>query len=168
MLDRQSNRNSVYQNTLVGNRDGVAVWDSHSNAIYGNEILGNTRGIRLNRLSSQNVVRDNLISGTTQYGVYVYDEATQNQIVQNQMEDNKVGVYLRAPANGVFGNNIANSEQGIYLTLEATANQIAENRLSSNETGIYLKTYADDYVWSNVFATNGNNLQISSAWRIVP
>jgi parallel beta-helix repeat protein len=167
MLDRQSNGNSVYGNVLIGNRDGVAIWDSHSNAVYGNRIVGNTRGVRLNRLSSDNVVQENEISETEQYGVYVYDEAMANQVANNDLGGNNVGVYLRAPANYVFGNAVTGSENGIYLTKEAHSSYVAENTLEDNETGVYLKTYANDFVFDNVFRSNGDNLRISHLWRLV-
>jgi parallel beta-helix repeat protein len=168
MLDRQSNGNSIYENILAGNGDGVALWDSHNNAIFDNQIVGNTRGIRLNRLSSGNVVRNNRIEETTQYGVYVYDEAAGNQIIDNELQNNEVGIYLRSQTNHVFANSIAGSTSGVYLTTEASGNRIAKNSLTNNVTGVYLKTHADDYVLDNVFVANQNNLKISSAWRLVP
>ncbi|MEM7112574.1 MAG: NosD domain-containing protein, partial [Chloroflexota bacterium] len=165
MLDRQSNGNSVYGNILVNNKDGVAIWDSHRNEIFDNQIVGNQRGVRINRESSFNLIRDNEINGTEQYGVYLYDGASENHITQNDLQRNTTGVYIRSEANYVIDNWVSHGKEGIYLTPDAERNQIVENRIANNEVGIYLKTQPDDYLSNNAFLTNENNIRTSRDWR---
>ncbi|MEM7111578.1 MAG: glycosyltransferase [Chloroflexota bacterium] len=167
MLDRRTNNNDVYQNVLVGNVDGVAIWDSHDNSIYDNQVVGNQRGVRLNRKSSNNSIYDNQITRSTQYGFYLYDEAHQNQIWQNDLDNNVVGVYIKSYMNFVFDNHIDGSVQGVYLTERARANQIVQNEFRHNKVGIYLKTEPDDFIWDNLFEDNTNNLQVAPEWRMV-
>lgn len=165
MLDRQSNRNSVYGNTLINNKDGVAIWDSHRNEIFDNQILGNQRGIRLNREASTNFIHSNEVKASTQYGIYLYDGASENQINQNRLQRNVTGVYIRSEANYVVDNWVSHGEHGIYLTQDAERNQIIENRIANNDIGIYLKTRPNDYLIDNVFLTNENNIRTSRDWR---
>ena len=166
MLDRQSNNNSVYGNTLSGNRDGIAIWDSHSNLIYENQLVANTRGLRLNRDSGQNIVRNNQVLDSSQYGIYLYDEAQTNQIFANLLRNNQTAVYLRADNNYVNANEIDGGKRGIYLTDEANRNYIFGNEISNAITAIYLKTDPDDYVYENLFADNEHNIEISTLWRL--
>jgi parallel beta-helix repeat protein len=165
MLDRNSNRNSVYGNTLIGNVDGVAIWDSHRNDIHDNQIVNNQRGVRLNRQSSLNIVQANSIHGSTQYGFYLYDGASENIMRNNDLQRNDTGVYIKSEDNFVIDNWISHSTQGVYLVEEAKHNQIVANRIANNEFGIYLKTQPDDYIVNNTFFTNVNNLRISRDWR---
>ncbi|MCB9432828.1 MAG: glycosyltransferase [Ardenticatenaceae bacterium] len=165
MLDRRSNNNSVYQNVLVGNVDGVAIWDSHDNNIYENQIVGNQRGVRLNRKSSNNNVTDNQITRSSQYGLYLYDEAHHNKFWHNNLDNNDTGVYIKSSTNFIFDNEIVGGSQGVYLMEDAHANQIVQNKLRHNKVGIYLKTNPDDFIWDNTFEENGNNLQVAPEWR---
>lgn len=166
MLDRQSNNNTIHDNVLLGNRDGVAIWDSHNNLVYNNEIVGNDRGVRLNRLSGSNIVRHNQIDESLQYGVYIYDEASGNQVLANEMTDNEVAVYLRSGFNLVSENQINKSLRGIYLTDESSGNQVVKNSLTTNAVAVYLKTDADDFVFANRFEDNQQNIQIANSWRL--
>ncbi|GIK40854.1 MAG: hypothetical protein BroJett011_46870 [Chloroflexota bacterium] len=165
MLDRESNGNSVYENTLIGNTDGVAIWDSHDNAIYDNTIRNNRRGVRLNAQASRNLVKQNQMRDSGQYGVYLYDGAQQNWVLQNEVLNSKaVGIYIRSTENYVSANLIQTSGYGIYLTGEAGQNQVEANRIISNTTAIYLKTQPDDLIQNNQFKNNQENIRISPNW----
>ena len=86
MLDRESNNNSIYNNYIENNVDGIALWRSDLNAIYNNDVVKNKRGIRLNRRSADNVIYSNQINGSTQYGVYAYEESRANWFYNNVLE----------------------------------------------------------------------------------
>jgi hyaluronan synthase len=171
MLDRESNYNSIYDNYVAGNVDGIALWRSDLNTIYNNEIVGNKRGLRFNRRSADNVIYDNIVKDSLQYGLYLYEESRANWFIRNQMENNRVGVYIRSLGNFIFNNDIAytnaisRSKYGIYLTEEATANQIARNRLAGYQTGIYLKTGPDDLVTNNTFEGDQENIRFTEEWH---
>jgi parallel beta-helix repeat protein len=165
MLDRQSNRNSVYGNVLIGNTDGVAIWDSHNNAIYDNTIRNNKRGIRLNEQASRNLVKDNQMLESGQYGLYLYDGAQHNWVLQNEvLRSREVGIYIRSTENYISANLIQTSGYGIYLTDEAGRNEVQANRIINNTTAIYLKTQPDDLVQNNQFKDNQENIRISPDW----
>jgi parallel beta-helix repeat protein len=168
MLDRNSNDNSVYGNVLTGNTDGIALWDSHQNAIYDNKILDSKRGIRLNNQSSNNDITTNQIADSTQYGLYLYDNAAENWFWNNRMDGNVVGVYIKSSDNHIYDNWISESREGVYLTSEAENNTIWKNRIANNEFGIYLKTAPDDLLLQNVFMSNDVNIRIDRDEWIVP
>ncbi|MCB0063929.1 MAG: glycosyltransferase, partial [Caldilineaceae bacterium] len=144
MLDRESNNNSIYNNYVEGNVDGIALWRSDLNAIYNNQLVDNKRGIRMNRRAADNVAYDNQISGSEQYGIYLYEESRANWFYSNTLENNHVGVYLRSLSNFIMDNVIEGGKSAIYLTPEASENQVARNQLRNSETGIYLKTAPDE------------------------
>lgn len=165
MLDRQSNDNSVYENILTGNTDGVAVWDSHNNAIYNNTIHGNKRGIRLNNQSAHNLVAHNAVRDSRQYGLYLYDAARRNWLYQNDIRNTAdAGIYIRSSENMVESNLVQQANYGIYLNVDADRNQVQSNHIMSNTVAIYLKTRADDLIRDNQFEYNRRNLRISSDW----
>lgn len=164
MLDRESNNNSIYNNYIEDNIDGIALWRSDFNAIYNNQVIGNQRGIRLNHQAADNVVYDNQILRSGQYGVYLYKEARTNWFFNNTMQDNQIGVYLRALSNYIFDNAISGGESGIYLTQEASGNQIARNQISESKTGIYLKTAPDELLTDNIFQNNQENIRYTDDW----
>jgi hyaluronan synthase len=171
MLDRESNYNSIYDNYVAGNVDGIALWRSDLNTIYNNEIVGNKRGLRFNRRSADNVIYDNVVKDSSQYGLYLYEDSRANWFIRNQMENNRVGIYIRSLGNFIFNNDIAytnamnRSKYGIYLTEEASANQIARNRLAGYQTGLYLKTGPDDFLTNNTFDGDQENIRFTEEWH---
>ena len=168
MLDRNSTGNSVYGNILTGNTDGVALWDSHDNAVYDNKVLRNKRGIRLNNTASNNDITRNEIAESTQYGLYLYDNASENWFWNNRMDGNEVGVYIKSSGNSIYDNWISDSKEGVYLTAEAQGNQIWRNRIANNEFGVYLKTEPDDFLLQNIFMANRVNIRINEGKWLVP
>ncbi|MEZ4859702.1 MAG: right-handed parallel beta-helix repeat-containing protein [Caldilineaceae bacterium] len=164
MLDRESNNNSVYDNIVSGNVDGVALWRSELNAIYNNEVDGNKRGIRLNRRSADNVVYDNKVLNSLQYGVYLYEESRANWFLRNTLTDNRTGFYIRALNNFIINNSISNGKRGFYLNEESSGNQIANNIISGTETGMYLKTQPNEFIANNTFEHNRENIRITDTW----
>ena len=164
MLDRESNNNSIYNNYIEGNVDGIALWRSDLNALYNNQVINNQRGIRLNRRSADNVIYDNQIQQSEQYGVYLYEESRANWFFNNTMQQNDVGFYIRSLSNYVFDNTVSGSSDAIYLTPESSGNQIARNQLIESETGIYLKTGPDELISDNIFQNNRENLRFTDEW----
>jgi parallel beta-helix repeat protein len=164
MLDRESNNNSIYNNYIEGNVDGIALWRSDLNAIYNNQIVDNRRGIRLNRRSADNVIYDNQLLTSAQYGVYLYEESRANWFFNNTLQDNHIGFYVRALSNYIFDNTVTGGESAIYLNQESSGNQIARNQLTGSTTGIYLKTAADELIVDNIFQNNLENIRYTEEW----
>ncbi|MCE7986563.1 MAG: right-handed parallel beta-helix repeat-containing protein [Caldilinea sp. CFX5] len=122
MLDRGVNRNLVYNNVIYDNKyDGFAIYQSGYNEIYNNEIRNNGRyGFRISAefddadifddVASDNVVRNNIISGSGKHGIYLIDRADRNVIVANQVISSaEVGIWLNAGLNIIQGNTVIGS-----------------------------------------------------------
>jgi parallel beta-helix repeat protein len=103
MLDRQSNGNLVEGNTVSGNTDGLAIYDSHANLVRGNRIENNRRGIRVNMNGSDNYFEGNALAGNGD-GIYLYGGAHGNYFDGNAVSGSGHGFYAKqATDNYVFG-----------------------------------------------------------------
>ena len=81
--------NSITNNSINSNFEGILVSDSHRNKIAGNHINGNNgTGIFITRSSEKNLVTDNIINNNSQ-GVLLID-AGFNNINKNDFFGNKV------------------------------------------------------------------------------
>jgi parallel beta-helix repeat protein len=169
MLDRESDNNSIYDNILDGNTDGVIIWRSSNNLIYNNKLNNNKRGILMQRGSATNIIHDNQISGSKQYGVYIYEATLQNWNWKNTLDKNRIGVYIRSTENYIFHNQITDGERGIYLTTEAASNQIANNEVTGNKVGMYLKTGSNQFLANNFpnSRSNTENIRFTDEWAPV-
>ena len=133
MLDRGVNRNLVYDNVITHNKyDGFAIYQSSYNQVYNNEIRDNGRyGIRVSAefddadifddVASDNVIRNNIISGSGKHGIYLIDRADRNAIVANQViSSTEVGILLNAGLTLVQGNSvIGSSKDGLLIDSKA-------------------------------------------------
>lgn len=122
MLDRGVNRNLVYDNVITNNKyDGFAIYQSSYNQVYDNEIRDNGRyGIRVSAefdeadifddVASDNVIRNNIVTGSGKHGIYLIDRADRNVIVANEViSSTEVGILLNAGLSLVQGNNVIGS-----------------------------------------------------------
>ena len=122
MLDRGVNRNLVYDNEIIGNKyDGFAIYQSRFNQVYSNTIKDNGRyGIRISAefdgadifddIASDNVIRQNVVTGSGKHGIYLADRADRNQIVDNQViSSTEIGILLNVGLTTVQGNLVTGS-----------------------------------------------------------
>ncbi len=126
MLDRGSNNNQIYENTVYNNSDGIAIFQSEKNIIRDNMLTGNERGVRINAtydrddeydgLANDNVVLNNTIRDSTQYGIYLYERADKNTIEGNLIEGSAAsGVYVKTGGNAIRGNIVRTNDNGITI-----------------------------------------------------
>jgi len=94
-------------------------------------------------------------------GIYI-DSCSGNQILDNSLSGNEVGVWLYMASNTVIRNNIAshNYELGIYLDdSSSSGNTIEENRVDNNgNRGIWIQ--GDNNLIFNNYFNNGDK----NAW----
>lgn len=148
MLHELSDNNIVEDNEIIGNDDGVALFESSNNIIARNIIKDNKTGVRVYgraNVSSGNLFEDNEISGNMNYGVFMYDAATGNTFKNNQVVSNgDSGIYLKSVFDNLFHDNeVSNNEFGIRLdsaeskTL-SSGNQFRDNTVQGNRRyGLY-------------------------------
>lgn len=172
MLDRGVNRNLVYDNEIIGNEyDGIAIYQSRDNQVYNNVIKENGRyGIRVSAefdpadifddIASDNVIRQNRVSGSGKHGIYLNERADRNEILNNEViSSTESGIQLNVGLVTVQNNLIIGSgKDGLLIDSKAYLsgtnpggpskaplgqsgyeNQILANRFERNgESGIHV------------------------------
>jgi len=81
VLDKQSNNNTIENNIIYGNVNGIAIYGSDNNIINSNMTYQNQVGILLKDQATSNTIGGNQIYENTKYGIYLYGEAISNQII---------------------------------------------------------------------------------------
>jgi len=141
MLDRNSNNNTIKNNWIYGNNNGIALYNSGNNLIAQNTISNNKWGIRANEASVKNLFTKNNISGSSVYGIYLYEEANENFITYNKLEGNKYALYIKTKENHVTANTITQNKVGVYLLDNADKNLFIKNYFGGNgQRNVYPKT----------------------------
>ncbi len=126
MLDRGSNHNEISGNLVYNNTDGVAIFQSSNNLIKGNILRDNVRGIRVNAtydnddiydgISTNNTFTENTIQDNSQYGIYLYERADKNIIINNEIVGTaNAGVYIKTGGNLVEGNILRQNGHGVTI-----------------------------------------------------
>lgn len=152
MLHEKSDFNVIENNLLTGNTNGVALWRSSYNIIRGNKIDNNRHGIRANVSSNRNFFQSNTIMRSRLYGFYFYDQANYNEVLENSLTFNNVGMYIKSDANDIRDNSLINNSVGIYFLERASGNVVTRNNVSQSKVyGIYTKVARDI---SNVLGYN--------------
>ena len=140
MLHEQSDFNLVEDNTVTGNASGVVLYNSDNSIIQGNTIKDNRHGVRANASSENNIVQGNTITGSKLYGIYFYDNASNNLILNNTFERNNVGIYIKSNSNNITKNLLINNSVGVYFQDQASGNVLTDNQIKqSGMYGIYTK-----------------------------
>lgn len=140
MLHEKSDHNIIENNVLYGNTDAIALWHSSNNIIRNNSITDNKRGIRANEASVENIITNNRILMTKQYGIYFYKNANNNIVSENVLRNNTVGIYIQTNKNVISKNVIEENITGIYFLEKAQNNVIIGNDILYNSSyGIYSK-----------------------------
>lgn len=153
MLHETSDFNVVENNILTGNTSGVALYHSNNNIVRDNTIKDNRHGIRANESSNNNIVQNNSITASKLYGIYFYDKADNNSILNNTFEYNNVGIYIKSDSNIISKNYLINNAVGVYFQDKASNNSLTDNQIKqSGIYGVYTKVAAQ---MSNILGVNG-------------
>jgi parallel beta-helix repeat protein len=126
MLDRGSNNNIIENNLVYNNDDGIAIFQSSNNTIRNNTLRDNLRGIRVNAtydaddvfdgISTNNTLSNNRIENNAQYGIYLYERADRNSIIQNTLLGNAdSAVYIKTFNNTIRSNDIRTNGRGVVI-----------------------------------------------------
>ena len=99
-----------------------------------NNITGNSVGIYINSQGIGYITHNN-ITKNNNYGIYVHLFAGIQGIIENNISENKDGIYLRTGLY-IFGNYFHdNTRYGIYVPVGK--NTISNNKFLGNYIGIY-------------------------------
>jgi len=133
MLDNNADDNIV-SNNIISNSilDGIWTGGSHRNHILNNKMENNGRdGIRLQGAYDY-IIESNLISNNSNQGIFGHMDSTGNQIMQNTIEHNRIGLAFYGIGNNVVNkNNIRLNTRGIYLD-DSSNNEISSNNFIMN------------------------------------
>lgn len=137
-----SNNNLLADNTISDNiHHGIDIFGL-DNQVSSNQILNNRNGVLLD-MANDTLVVGNDISNNSQYGVYLIRDSEGNTVIENTIQFNSFGVFLRMDAgnNNVFYHNniITNTIQIVSFN--------SPNTWDNGSKGNY---------WSDYNGTDGN------------
>jgi PGF-pre-PGF domain-containing protein len=167
IVSSSCNFNIIAENTFADNAGEAISFDNGSsyNRIINNTIANNYWGVWIvgyNGSSSHNIISDNVITGTKQYGaINVYGNGTANNTItgNHASSNNGSGISLGdlSSNNTVINNNASFNEYfGIFL-YSSSYNTIIGNNASSNSnngTGIFLGGLSNTNIVMNNIAAN--------------
>lgn len=111
MLHELSNRTLVEYNTVYGNTDGIVVYRSHENLIRNNEVRDNVTGVRVNASSSRNTFEANVVRAN-QVGLFFYDGAHDNHVLDSAVSGNTIGVRLKDAVDTLIADSVRRGNNG--------------------------------------------------------
>ncbi len=155
-LGRNSNENSILGNSANGNsQDGVDLNSSGNNSILGNTANSNqSYGIALNNASGNNSVDNNTTSMNVNYGIILLASSNNNTLSgNNASSDTLIGIYLFNSTDNLITGNICSNNgtyDGIFLN-SSSGNSLTGNTASSNNVARIEFNYSSD---SNVITGN--------------
>jgi len=145
-LGEQCIGNTITENTITANiNSGIISWESENTIITGNSISSNQEnGIYFYGCRGA-VISGNTITANKQNGIYIWgDDASDNTISGNHIENNRNGISLEAARNTkIIGNSItSNSGWGIILNYlgyhSFSNNTIYRNNFANNQQALYI------------------------------
>ena len=140
---------------VTDNGDGLLIANSHRITVKNSVFVENHNGIMLWAGSSNNTIEGNIISNTSDVGIY-FDSACNNLISGNEITHHGVGIklYSTADQNSFSGNMIRDNYFGLFFNY-AGENSVYHNSFINN-------TYQarDDApgwnFWDNGYPSGGN------------
>ncbi|MFQ6020558.1 MAG: right-handed parallel beta-helix repeat-containing protein [Candidatus Aenigmatarchaeota archaeon] len=154
--------NSVKYNKIYNNTDGIYLYIADNNTVSDNNISHSRYGIQLHFADFNNVNNNTVYNQT--YGIYLYVTNSNNTIEDNEIFNNKEGIYgyeYENYNNTLKNNTIYNNDYGIYLKKDNEGNIIEKNVIYNNDDGIIF------YINSNNTITDDNNISFNSRYGVV-
>jgi parallel beta-helix repeat protein len=144
----------VTNNNITGNYIGLFFSRSFQCTITNNTFLNNQQGLRMYN-SSYNTINGNIINACLYYGIYVYTNSENNQIVNNTLFQNKYGLLIEwSNYNNVTLNKMLNSSSyGLRLSFSNNTT-IKGNNIENNYYGIVLWASLTNKIFYNNFIQN--------------
>jgi len=126
----QSTHNTLNNNTIVDNVDGIVLEGSSDNSMQYNHISGLHRyGVRLNDHSNNNLVELNRIDGVERHNIYVYENSNDNRVLNNNLTGGRSGLAVDTSDNTQFESNLIRDVRGVAIILQ---NDITEATINNN------------------------------------
>jgi nitrous oxidase accessory protein len=127
-----SDNNTIMDNSIFSKRYGITQTSSSNNIILNNALSGNPTGIQIS-LSCFNLVEGNVIDHSSYCGLELHDDASHNNVIGNNIIQNKDGVEVKFSSNNTLKNNNITANEGIGAVFEeASNNLIYKNNFINN------------------------------------
>lgn len=166
LLLRDSQNNSVINNTIIGNPEDASCTGIRINHSSNNLISNNTtQGFRAHILvtySDDMIIANNAISGNrgstgeTGGGVVMY-HSSGSVVVNNLISDtidSAIVLFGASSNNQVKGNTISSSERGIEVYYHSNDNLLVNNQVSTSGSGIILRDTSGNSIYHNNLINN--------------
>ncbi len=157
-----SKKNTISDNDISGNINGILLNSTNNNKIYWNDIRGGSIGVNIYS-STYNTFSNNTIEDNS-YGVYS-SLSTYNTFIDNTISNNIIGFFLnRSTITTIERNIISNNDYGIYLNYSSTGNTISDNVIEkNNEIGIKIDGSSGNTLLRNTLRENEIGVKIKSS-----
>ena len=171
-LHQGSSNNLIENNIIKFNlNNGIQLTLSSNNSIINNDISqGDYNGILMIFNSSNNLIQENNISNNGWYALHIGppissnpDFSNNNQVIDNTINQNGIGIYIKT-SNNIFRNNFINgsfgrsiSSHGLYIFggYGGHNNTLINNAISYNErVGIRIRYSQNNSVINNTVKFN--------------
>lgn len=155
-----SNTNYIINNKVTDNYDGICLRLSSHNVISDNVVFSNTNdGISLYGPSTNNTISTNTIFSNNNFGISSYN-SNNNFILDNVIFFQGVsGITFSASRNNIVSKNIIkNNYYGVFFYIFANNNTVLGNSILFNNVGTYISDSEKNILFHNNF---NNTLQ---AW----
>jgi parallel beta-helix repeat protein len=136
---------------------GVVIDGANNVTLKNINIKGFGTGVLIQ--SSYNVIYKNKITNNNRWGINVFS-GLNNEILENLIMNNYVGILLRSNSK-VSENNITANSEGIRVN--GNSNTISRNKVKNNDVGISLSLASNNNVWGNDVTANGRGVCLYSS-----
>jgi parallel beta-helix repeat protein len=158
----RSDHNTIVDNIIKDNPDGIWLWDGSSyNNIQKNILINNSdNGIHVYR-SSKNHITSNSIRNSED-GIYLFIDANENFILNNSIENCSQGIYIQDSSyHTVMNNSIKNSDAGIYA-VDTSHNIFFNNIITDCYCGMWFHCCSNSSITRNFIANNNQALYLKT------
>jgi len=159
---RSGNGYAAYHNNLfLNNRNSGLYLDyAYNNTIHSNIFDSNYDGIKADAPASENIIRDNIITNSTDAGIFFTDVQYENPIYNNVIRSNSEGIRISdSKLANVTRNQISSSnDAGIYLSASQQCTFV-KNRLTDNTKGILVSFSSNNNFYDN-YLNNTQNIDV--------
>jgi parallel beta-helix repeat protein len=144
--------NNIVSNAITSNVYGISLQYSNDSQVFENELYNNGYGVHLTHSHSV-IIRDNTATGNS-VGISLH-AATDADIHHNYVCNNGAGISLSGSSlNTIYLNDVNDNTNGITLAWSSNSNTINNNDVLNNNFGISLKWSSNSNIVQNNIVTD--------------
>ena len=142
--------------TIYNSSIGILLSNVDNGKLIDNDCSDNDYGIYLEDFCSNNNITGN-IANDNSVGIFLY-HCDDNIITENTAAINDNGIYVKySDSNTVSKNNVYNNSDGIYLSY-SDYNTVSDTIAHNNDNGIYLSNSDSNTISENIFYNNTDGI----------